>query len=179
MNGTQIDLPASLGADERAWREKTASLMRAWRQQKEQLEATIADANARLAGINRKLEHAAGLLEDDTPSLAAAQAQAPRADAGQNADDSDEDSHAAVISAAIDKALAATPRGLRCGSLRIAVKSDPAAYERIKDHPNRFYSVLNRRLSKGRIVRKGKLYRLPSPDSPQGETGAVAAPVSH
>ena len=166
--------------DPGVWRQETAAMMRAWQREKESLETTVTQANARITLLKRKIEHAVGLLEDES-----AQDQAPPPEQQQieqfdvnTEQDEDAASHAAVIGGAIDVALSRAPvRGLTCATLRVEIQKNPAVQDRLKDHPNRFYSILNRRVGK-HIIKKGKYYRLPLPDSPQGETGAVAAPAS-
>jgi hypothetical protein len=172
-------------AEERAWRQETEALLRKWERQKGYWEMVVTKATQEVERLDRRIKHSKAALEDDAP---APEPEAPirRQDVSpENAsmpfddENDDESSHASVIGAAIDEALTKAPaKGLKCGPLRQAVERHPEAGPRIKGRPNRFYSVLNRRVGKGKTAKRGKYYRLPSNDSPQGETGAVAAPAS-
>lgn len=141
-----------------------------WREEERVCEEAIKASQLRLADIQRRLE-AASVFMDDQP----AQMQpSPASDLRPADTDDHNDSLGDVVVSAIS-ALGGAPKP---SVIRRWIDNNhPAWRARLEVHPNYFYTVLIRRTKSGKLVKRGKGYRLP-PVSPQGETGAVAAPAS-
>jgi hypothetical protein len=178
MDGNQFS-----GTHQMTWKQTLAADAREWRAKRAELDERIRKDTQELEALDEKLSHAIALLG---PEFRLEALRAATASISAHAalpvfpqdDDDDEASHAAVVGAAIDEVLKGAPHGLKTPKLRAAVMNNPDAAKRIEERPNRFYAILYRRVSGGKIVKRGKTYRLASSVSPQGETGAVAAPAS-
>jgi hypothetical protein len=137
-----------------------------WREEEKVCEETIKATQLRLAVIRRRLD-AASVFMDVQPDPALESPQVVETD-------DDIDSLGDVVGAAIS-AIGGAPKPIAIRQW--IVKNNPVWRDRLDAHPNYFYTVLARRVKRGKLVRRGQGYRLPSV-SPQGETGAVAAPAS-
>jgi hypothetical protein len=82
----------------------------------------------------------------------------------------DENLSQAVIDAVVQLGVVASPMLIR----RSIIRENPVLGAKIAASPNYFYTILARHVQKGRLVKDGKVYKLPSRFA-QAETEAVAA----
>lgn len=157
------------------WKQNLAEEARGKLQKQRDLADRIAQEAQELGSLAEWLTHAKALLGSDFPVLPT-EADEKRPERVAVDDDA---SHAEIIWGAIADALMSAPQGLKTDKLREEVLKNPDAKQRIDERPNRYYAVLNRRVARGSVIKRGRLYRLPVTLSPEGETGAVAAPASH
>jgi hypothetical protein len=151
----------------------TITQVRAW----ERRLAGIADDIKKLASeaddLSRKL-HAARIFMPPEIETAEPIAEAkPSEPEPSSKNESEESLSEAVLDAVGQLGGAPKPMQIR----RQIAKTNPALGAKLVTSPNYFYTVLVRHVQRRRLTRQGSGYTLPN-DSPNGETGAVAAPAS-
>ena len=152
----------------------TMAQVREWQARSAEIAVAMRAMNEEMAGLARKLE-AAKILIGELPEMEiAVSTELPPAERGETEPDQ---THAESLSDAALDAVAALGNVPRPDAIKKwIVESRPAHRERLASSPNYFYTVLIRHVQKGRLIREGNGYRLPT-SSPQGEAGAVAAPA--
>jgi hypothetical protein len=148
----------------------TASDVAAWREERDQLEADIKERQERLAIIKRKLDAADMFLmevQDDPRSVLADPASFFETEEEEGSDS---------VSDALVVNLRTTKDSLKVGQIRDRLAQIGFA-DKVKARPNYVYGLVYRLTKKGRLIKRGARYRAAPISSPQGETGAVAAPA--
>lgn len=152
-----------------AWREEDANL-ELNRADDERLEREINERNQRRKELRRKLEAAAvfsDVIEEEVIKAA------PRASNGHGGSDEQADSAAFDLVANLQK----TGDSLKVQQARQRLID--LGHEEKANRKNYVYGLLYRLVKSGKLVKRGSKYRAAPISSPEGETGAVGAPVSH
>lgn len=148
----------------------TLAQVREWQARHTEIGREMQTLQAEQGFLARKLE-AAKILMGDIPALSEGTADGP------NEPHSSENVAGTSLADAALQAVEALGNLPRPEAIKAWISERyPDLAEKLKSSPNYFYTVLIRHVQKGRLVREGTGYRLAA-SSPQGETGAVAAPA--
>jgi hypothetical protein len=149
----------------------TLSLLRGWQERESELVTSMHKMGEEVLSLRRKIEAAKVIMGDgpDSPPIPEAASATSSAPATEESDS---------LAEMVLNAVAALGNSPKPAEIRQwIVQHSPILGERLEVNANYFYTVLGRHLRKGRLVKDGSGYRRPA-NSPQGETGAVAAPAS-
>jgi hypothetical protein len=143
-----------------------------WKARDRELEMEIIRLGQEQRELHRKLEAAAVFLGDEPQKTEVTQVAAAKPSV-------DEPSEG--LGDAITRIAALYGKdGALPGVIRKALITSGYDMTRFNANPGYFYTVMGRLLQRGKLEkRRNGAYRVPAPaSSPEGETGAVAAPVS-
>ncbi len=146
-----------------------------WKARDRELDSEIHRLSDEQTSIRRKLEAAAVLIGDEPKQPEAPKAETPKPASNTTAP-AEPVTDAIVRIAGLYKEAGALP-----GELKGSLHSSGYDMSKFSANPGYFYTVLGRLVNRGKLERRRNgAYRVPQqPSSPQGETGAVGAPVSH
>ena len=149
--------------------------VRQWEARKTELEKEARDVQDELARVSRMLEAAQVFMQLQGESVPAA--------AGQSVMFDDGGSPQYSLAGAILLALGSSAAGELMNPAGIKAKIQAFGFDlaRLNANPGYLYTTLGRLVKRGQILKtaNGKYRLAPQQNSPKGETGAVAAPVSH
>jgi hypothetical protein len=149
------------------WREEDAQLERE-RAKDERLERELNERNQRRKDLRRLLEAAdvfANVGEENSPKPSPVAAPS-----GNGADDHSD-------SIAVDFVANLRETGDSLIAKQARQRLIDIGYKERGTQENYIYGLLNRLVKSGKLVRRGKRYRAAPITSPEGEAGAVGAPV--
>jgi hypothetical protein len=151
----------------------TLGHIQTWKRRRTELEAQIAAASEELTTIVRKLAAASEFMEPSkgTETLPL-QPVSKASTSGPKPKES--------LADAIMRISGLHPDGALPAEIKGSLRASGYDMSQIDAHPQYFYTVLNRLRKRAKLERRrnGSYRPAPKPASPQGETGAVAAPAS-